>query len=97
MFVEIENGKVVKTNSIIPKEKCKINNVNTFWIDSEIPESPDDGNYYYLSLDDNQEFVWIQEDIEETVDVLNDEQIAIYETQVNVEYLVVLQEMNLCS
>ena len=64
---------------------------------AEIPESPDDGNYYYLSLNDNQEFVWIQEDIEETVDVLNDEQIAIYETQVNVEYLVVLQEMNLFS
>lgn len=97
MFVEIENGKVVKTNSIIPKEKCKINNINTFWVDSDIPDYPDDGKHYYLSLDDNQEFVWIQEEIVETVEILSNEQMAIYETQINVEYLVALEEMNLYS
>lgn len=95
MFVEIQNGRVYKYNSIIAKEECIIDNKNTFWVESDIPPYPEDGRQYYLSLNDSKKFEWIEDSSSIKEPILTETEEAILNTNMNVEFLVAMQEMTI--
>ena len=97
MFIKIDsNNKIISitANHITKDNKLFLKDPNFIWTDKEFDNEKIINSYTAFYNAETDE-IYYKEEVSETIPVLSETEEAILNTNVNVEYLVALQELNL--